>query len=581
MEAESAEHQRAHNRSSPASFSPASTRCIMIAELRWNIFNLVGPPDTPVTRSIGQLSETGWVSFDFPRTRMTLLALALTCKLFTEPALNILWRHLGGIEPLIRCLPQSLWKQHRGRLEFQRAMTLKDWTIFCKYNHRVRSLLNQCHQQYSRDMKYGAEIWRALSCPPFSLPLLPNLTSLTWTEASDETLQYIQLFVTPKLTMLNISSVHFLVPFTFGPSEQSIFLSIAKSCPSISHFDFDFGRDTDDSTESVGDTLQLWSQLTSVKTGTLPEAAILHLSNLPSLRILKFTLPSILISADTQKLLQRPMFCALQELNISSRNMVFLDAFLKELTIAPKIVSFTIKDGVGSARALPDMISRISNACAYNSLQQVQLIITARPPDLETSIEAASFQPLLAFRNLREFCFVVGCVVRMDDAALLQMAKAWPLLEDLSITGYPHSSHQVTPHAFVLLLRHCPHLVSVAIPVDWSTIDMSAIPRDVPYQGFSHNALSRLAFEGSKIENPISIAAFISAIAPNVSSIQGDDEDYYEDDVFSEHYPSWKMVQDLIPALPIIREQGMRIMLNRSLQGSYSHRGVAQRGGRQ
>ncbi|KAG1800204.1 uncharacterized protein HD556DRAFT_1020010 [Suillus plorans] len=582
MEAESAEHQRTHNRSSSASFSPASTRCIMIAELRWNIFDLVGPPDTPVTRTVGDLSGTGWVFFDFPRTRKTLLALALTCKLFSEPALNLLWRHLGGIEPLIRCLPQSLWKQNRGRLEFQRAMTLDDWSIFCKYNHRVRSLLNQCHRQYSRDMNYNAEIWRALSCPPFSLPLLPNLTSLTWIEASDETLQYIQLFVTPKLTMLNISAAY-LVPFTFGPSEQSIFLSIAKSCPSISHFDF--GRNADDYTESVGDTLQLWSQLTSVRTGTLSEAAILHLSNLPSLRILKFTLPSILISADTQKLLQRPVFCALQELNISSRNMVFLDAFLKELTITPKVVAFTIKDGVGSVRALPDMISRLSNACAYNSMQQVQLNITGQPADHEASIEAASFQPLFAFRNLRKFSLAVDvhCVVRMDDAALLKMAKAWPLLENLSITGYSHSSHRVTPHTFVLLLRHCPRLVSVAIPVNWSMIDMHAIPRDVPYQGFSHNALSHLAFEGSKIENPISIAAFISAIAPNVKSIQGDsdDEDSFEDDVFSEHYPAWRMVQDLIPALPIIREQGMRIMLNRSLQGSYSHHGVAQRGGRQ
>ncbi|KAG2030428.1 hypothetical protein BDR03DRAFT_189171 [Suillus americanus] len=169
----------------------------------------------------------------------------------------------------------------------------------------------------------------------------------------------------------------------------------------------------------------------------------------------------------------------------------------------------------------------------------------------------------------------------MDDAALLQMAKAWPLLEDLSITGYSCSSHKVTPHAFVLLLWYCPRLVSVAVPVNWSTIDMHAIPRDIPYQGFSHNALSRLVLEGSRIDNPISIAAFISAIAPNVKSIRRDDEDDDENGIFSDNDPTWTMVEDLITALPIIREQGMRMMLRRSMRGSYNHRGTAQLGGRQ
>ncbi|KAG1851909.1 hypothetical protein F4604DRAFT_1629260 [Suillus subluteus] len=507
----------------------------MIVELRWNIFDLVAPPNMPVSAAGGTRV--------FLDMRKTLLALALTCKSFTEPALDLLWRHLGRLEPLIRCLPQSLWEQNGNRLEFQRSITLDDWSIFCKYNHRVRSLLNRV---------YSKEIWSALSCPPFSLPLLPNLTSLTWTNASDETFQYVRLFMTPKLMMLHISTAYCGPSFTFGPSEQSILSSIAKSCPSISDFDFDFLRNRDEYTESVGDTstmLQLWSQLTSVRTGTLSEAAILHLSNLPSLQVLKFTLPSTLVSADTQKLLQRPVFCALQELDISCKNMVFLDAFLEKLTITPKVLSFTITHGVDFARALPALISRLSNACAYNSLQEVRLSITGQPAN-RTSIEAATFQPLFDF-NLRKFDFAGDghCVVQMDDAALLQMAKAWPLLEDLSITGYSRSSHKVTPHAFVLLLSHCPRLVSVAIPVDWGMIDRSDIPRDMPYQGFYHNALSRLVFRGSTIDWPISIAAFISAIAPNVTSIMGDD--------------SWSMVEDLVMAVPAIREQGMRIMLNR------------------
>ncbi|KAG2069548.1 hypothetical protein BDR04DRAFT_1156577 [Suillus decipiens] len=528
----------------------------------------------PVSSTLGRIPEfSDWemddVDDEFGFMRESLLALALTCKSFAGPALDLLWRHLGGLDPLIKCLPQSLWEQDGKKLEFQRTMTLDDWSIFCKYNHRVRSLFNQCHKEYSKDTICSTDIWRALNHPPFSLPLLPNLTSLTWTETSDETFHYIQLFVTPKLTMLNISVSYYSL--TFSPAEQSILSSIAKSCPSISYLDLDFGQDRDESTELVENTatlLQSWSQLISSKTGTVSEAAITYLSNLPSLRVLKFTLPSTVISVDTQKLLGRPAFCALQELDISCKNMEFLDAFLKQLAITPKVLSFTITHGVGSARALPALISRLCNLCADNLLQQVQLSITDRPANINTSIEAASFQPLFAFRDLRKFNFTMygHCVTRMDDAALLEMAKAWPLLEDLAIPGYPGLGHQVSPHAFVSLLSHCPRLVSVAIPIDWTTIDYGDIPRDIPYHGFSHNAVSKLVFRyRSELDNPISVAAFISAIAPNVTSIKG--------------HESWMMVENMLAAIPIIREQGMRMMLNRPMGGLYNSHRAARRGG--
>ncbi|KAG2156864.1 uncharacterized protein EDB93DRAFT_1200816 [Suillus bovinus] len=527
------------NAKSAISSLPASTRCITIPELRWIIIDLVQEINT-------------------------LMALALTCKSFSGPALDILWRHLDGFERLIKCLPQSLWKRDKNKLEFQRTMTLDDWAIFCKYNYRVRSLVHRCHvpSYIHTEMVCGTEIWRALSCPPFSLPLLPNLTFLTWTKASDETFQYIQLFVTSQLTELDIqfSGLRYDPSFTFGPPQQSILSSIAKSCPSLSYFDF---QEEYSSTTSVGDTstvLQFWSHLTWVRVGIVSEAAILHLSDLPSLEVLTFTLPSVLISADTQKLLQRPVFRALQELDVTCKSLVNLATFLEKITIAPAVLSFTTTRGVDFAQALPDLISRLSNACTHSSLQELQLNIRVdhQLADPDASIEAASFQPLFAFRNLLDFGLKVDslCVVRMDDASLLQMAKAWPILENLSITGYSRSSHQVTPHAFVLLLWHCPRLISVGIPVNWSVIEMHPIPREIPYQGFSHKALSHSVFGGSKISDPISIAAFISAIAPNLKSIVGDD-DYLRDD---DNHQGWEMVQNLVTTLPIIREQGMRVM---------------------
>ncbi|KAG1834788.1 hypothetical protein EV424DRAFT_522215 [Suillus variegatus] len=555
------------NTENTVSYLPASTRCIMIPELLWKIFEQVNVFD-PFVGS----------------TAKTLLALALTCKLFSEPALDLVWRNLHGFEPLIRCLPKSLWKQEKKKLEFQRTMTLDDWSIFCKYNHRVRSLVHQCHPSYMSDMVIcGTEIWRALSCPPFPLPLLPNLTTLTWTETTNETLQYILLFVTPQLTELDISVVLFGTSFTFGPSEQSIFSSIAKSCPSVSHFSL--FHEKYGSQSIVGDTsivLHFWSHLTSVRIGTVSEAAILHLSNLPSLRVLECLLPSTSISTDAQRLLQRPVFCALEELTVTCKSPVILEAFLEKLTITPKILSFTFARGVDSVRVLPDLISRLSNTCAHSSLQKVELcILDDQSVDPNVSIGAAAFQPLFAFRNLRVLDFTADgyCTVRMADDSLLQMAKAWPHLEELYISRSSHSNYRVTLHAFVLLLWHCPRLRSLAVLIDWSTIDVHAIPPDLPYQGFSQKALSDLYINGWKIENPTSIAAFLSAIAPNVRFIDGWDVDIhgYDSDAIGD---SWTVVQNLIATLPMVREQGRRMVLNRLVRGSYNHRAAAQRGGR-
>lgn len=437
--------------------------------------------------------------------------------------------------------------------------------FFCKYNYRVHSLANQCHGSYmNNEMICGTEIWRALSCPPFSLPLLPKLTTLTWTEASNETFQYIRLFITPQLTMLNIHA-RFSNFDAFGPSEQSILSSIPKSCPSVSDFSLAIGsgrsiiepRDT-------WSVLRCWSHLTSVRTGTVSEPGILHLSSLPSLRVLKFKLPPTPISATTQTLLRRPVFCALQELDVTCKNLFILEAFLERLTVAPKVLSFTITHGVESVRALPASISHIADGCAHSSLEQLRFCITNRPADRDALIEAEAFRPLFAFHNLRKLDFKADehCIVRMDDTALLEMARAWPLLEELYINRYCHSSHQVTPDAFVSLLQHCPRLVSIAVTVDWSTIDVHSIPPDIPSQGFSHKTLSRAFFGGSRIDHPISIAVFMSVVAPNINSIEAWDPEFHGDDDYLAYSPAWNIVLDLIKTFPILRNQGKVMMLN-------------------
>ncbi|OAX38269.1 hypothetical protein K503DRAFT_866266 [Rhizopogon vinicolor AM-OR11-026] len=517
-----------HLRQKDSGISPslsASARTLSISELRWKIFQLVD-----------------WE----PSRKKTLLALALTCESFTGPALDLLWQNLDGLGPLVRCLPQSLWKLDKQELEFQRAMTFDDWSIFCKYSHRIRSL----HMRWS-SYRVGTEIWGALGCPPFSLPLLPNLTSLTW-HARSEAFPCIRLFLTQKLTTLNINAYY--PELKFSPSVQSILSCIPMLCPSVSHFDLQ-GRSGSGDT-SIG--LQCWSHLVSVKPGKISDAALLHLSNLPSLRELYLKLHLTPIAADTQKLLQYPAFSALHKLDITCESLAPLDAFFETLSIAPEILFVTIIFIAGEDSALPASISRISNACTYNALKHLRIIVDGMDGDSNTSVSAAVFQPLYAFRNLRELNFKVEYDVQLDDATLLQMAKAWPLLEELVIRGEYSAStpHNITPNAFVSLLQHCPRLTSIGIALDWSDVDRRDISSEIPYQGFSHNALSEADFGSSRIRHVTGVAAFLSAIAPKLEYVVGWDSDFHYDHEDCEKYSlRWKAVHHWVEALRMVREQ--------------------------
>ncbi|KAG2155543.1 hypothetical protein DEU56DRAFT_313499 [Suillus clintonianus] len=540
--------QEAHDRQSdsdvPTTSLSASTRCMIIPDLQWKIFQLIHHDDAFMEHSRNK----------------TLLALALTCKSFTGLALDLLWQDLSGLSPLIRCLPSSLWKHVKKKLEFQRIMTIDDWSIFCKYNHRVRSLQTATNT-------FGTDIWRTLSCPPFSLPLLPNLMSLVWSETTRETFLYMRLFVTPKLMTLNISH-----QFTFGLSEQSILSSIPMLCPLVSNFGIHGNIEAGD----ISNALQYWSHLSSVSTGEVSEAAILYLSSLRSLRFLKFILPSTSISVDTQTLLRQSAFCALQQLTIESETMELLNTFLETLSITPEVLSLDITDQTYTTLNLPALISRLPDVCGHSSLQHVQLSIADWSLDHNNTIGVAVFQPLSAFRNLRKLGFEMDPRLELDDDALLELAKAWPLLEELHFNK-SRMTHHVSSNTFVSLLQHCPCLVSVGIAVNWSAIDKHGISPDVPYQGFTHRALSHAFFSNSKIRHPTRIAAFISAIAPNMESIEAWDIDIYEEhDDFDKYSSRWYLVQRLIKSFSMVREQGRRMMLNGGEAADEDHRRVAQ-----
>lgn len=74
-------------------------------------------------------------------TGRDLVSVALACRAFYEPAMDVVWRDLPGMGPLIKCLPAKFWQ-------------LKEMEKFRKYRYhrpvlRVVSLPNLLSSTYT------------------------------------------------------------------------------------------------------------------------------------------------------------------------------------------------------------------------------------------------------------------------------------------------------------------------------------------------------------------------------------------------------------------------------------------------
>ncbi|TFY62837.1 hypothetical protein EVJ58_g3613 [Rhodofomes roseus] len=135
-----------------------------------------------------------------PGGRRSLSRLARTCKAFSEPVLDIIWRDLDSFNPLIGLFPATLLKRaRRPGLGLARNPEPDDWARLLAYGERVRSI---------------SYVESSGSVSPTIFPvfeelrpknwLLPNLTSLTWKSETSAGLERCRLFLGPELRSLTM-----------------------------------------------------------------------------------------------------------------------------------------------------------------------------------------------------------------------------------------------------------------------------------------------------------------------------------------------------------------------------------------
>ncbi|KAF8841381.1 hypothetical protein BDN67DRAFT_967307 [Paxillus ammoniavirescens] len=164
------------------------------------------------------------------------------------------------------------------------------------------------------------------------------------------------------------------------------------------------------------------------------------------------------------------------------------------------------------------------------SLRELFAIMTSQPTWKQSmrsillmtgacSMTVDDVRGFLTFNHLRRIVLDSTGLV-LDDHLLDDMAKAWPMLEQLSITdSRSRTPCKATLNGLVPFSKYCPHIATLhlqldarEVPVPVNTTDAS---RNESREGES-TVVSMYVEEPSKISNPIGVASFLLNLFPRI-----------------------------------------------------------------
>ncbi|KAF8414787.1 hypothetical protein L210DRAFT_2863919 [Boletus edulis BED1] len=430
-------------------------------------------------------------------------ALARTCRAFKEPALDVLWEELFELSPLVRCVPKASHQLSSESYAFHRSLTQIEWDILRSYTRRIRSI-NLEDDMPGIDHKCFLNLLK----PPMTEPLFSNVRKLRFQYPNDK---HLLLATLPSLMSLDIRLND---PRSF---EDSLRL-FAKISPSLANLYIDpYHYASIDMDRIDPKFICHLRNLHSFECSEMPldMTTLVHLSRLPALIDLSFTLPSTLpdqISPSDSPLI----FSNLDELLLCSKFLGPVSRLLSKIRL-PAVTDLTVWIDFRPARQdLSLFFANVWTSGSPRTIQELRLIQpynwgqTSVPGDRPV-LGLEDLRLYVPFSNLRCIQLDIEWKIDLTDSELLTLVSTWPCLEELRINtnwGW-NTLGGITPNGLLQLLQSCPLLTWIALPID----TRAEIPPSPTSLGFPPPRYT-IDFVDSFIEEESvpAIAAFIASL---------------------------------------------------------------------
>ncbi|KAH7923693.1 hypothetical protein BV22DRAFT_1036044 [Leucogyrophana mollusca] len=473
---------------------------------------------------------------------------------------------MSNVAQLLACLPEDTWVFRDDDLQGYPVMFLRkplyseDWSTLQRYARRVQTLgrVGTASSRFSNARIQGESL-AELSVPPTSSPLFPSLRAINWSDDRICALPLLRLLIGPRLVHLSfdIPSMHKLAPILHCAS---------TFCPLLKTLNAPH-QDSDDAGVVLSESLDGWPCLEKLLCGPVTDDALYHLATLPSLRSLSLWSCGFNHFQSITERLANPgsAFENLQELQVGGNRIADCTALLR-LVSATELS--TINYQGHSLMTKASTSSEIGKFCAL--LWQCHEVVT------DISITEPCHDPpefvqdyVITFDMIRDLGFLVcltrlhldtTCTFYLDDRALSELADGWPYLEIILLGAIKgHRLRQdplITLKGLASLVGHCPLLTDIGILLNATEVEPISEQRT---KGTRNANVTILRFGDSKVGPPSSVAAFLSALVPNVVGIKTFEEP--QGMVQSQAKQNWAQVERLLLMFAQVRahERAFRI----------------------
>ncbi|RDB17404.1 hypothetical protein Hypma_001758 [Hypsizygus marmoreus] len=462
----------------------------------------------------------------------TLAALAVTCQLFNEPALKVLWRFLPSLEPLVRCLPPHTFCFHKTpksseQLHISREIQSKDFERAAYYGAMVRILGDPSPRcRLPKAQFHPLVIPVLLSRGNTPRPLLPNLRHINVgiDEFRDQAV-YPQLIMGP-----NIRSI--VITIQGHPTDNypwdNIRETLCKSptSPSAPHAITSFKivmAANDAQFLPHPDLLHVICSLQRLQVLSIPHTALTHASLSELSTFSDLTELDVMVKGDEimqyiQMGAKGMSFPALTRLQLRTDDLRACGRLL-ELPGFQKLDSLRIRRLTNNS--VWDMDHFFDTIKVRNSLTSLEISGPMLPWTLQgtniSPVTARTIEPLLSFTNLTKLFIDVDTFVQIDNECLKRMAEAWPRLQCLCLEDRSQGIvTNATLAGLIPLARSCQNLEELTLRVDAA--------RDIP--GFAKlgavtacSSLRSFYVCTSPVKNPTQVAIFLQLLFPYLSEV--------------------------------------------------------------
>ncbi|KAH6888946.1 hypothetical protein BKA70DRAFT_1442796 [Coprinopsis sp. MPI-PUGE-AT-0042] len=539
-------------------------RCWNIPEIVREVCLFVGNVDFTLKHPF-QIDEDA----DRRACRQSLVSLSMVCWSLSHIATQTLWLRVGpnfGIEPLLDTLPQDLWVQdikpayHR---KLKRGLTLHDLGVLKRCSIWIQSL--SIDLDYTRPGSIESLAAFGACATTKELPLFPNLQALQVVGDDDETplkdaipLGY---FLGSQLHTLHITAL-----FKNSAKNSSFLSSLTRKCPNLCKLQLGEGFATLDP-RFVLDIVCFGKQLRAVVITTYSGEVIAALSQLPRLEKLELTIEA---ENDFSALetTSGAIFPALSDLRVTSEGDISIcHTLIRDLCNAS--LSTLVIHAIMSSplRTIAKLIEDLSRHINHSSLTSVS-ITACTTPGLGNRDEAddailGSEDPLYLC-SLQVFTELTCLEVQCETPAVLGMeplvvlSRALPKLTVLATWDGFDCAEVVEPKLRIedlpAIFKLFPSLQELHIP-----LDATAVPWYChrPGDGIEHPQVTTLGVGSSCIDSVSNVAAYLSAIAPNIQSIMASTKiyDLHGHLVQNPWLDTWTKVETLAALFTRVRKQ--------------------------